>query len=178
MANHLFRVTILDSTSTTGAGKTGLTSASSGLIISTIADNEAAPTVYTAAGSTIETVGTLGTYAAPTATKCRFKEVDATNHPGLYEIQLADARVKVVGAASVVVTVTVTGGAQVDRLLLLGDSTGTYDLTPEKQIEVIMGNSVNVRTNTNGDMVVYGSDGVTGIWTYTFAAGNITASAP
>src|SRR5689334_19109019 len=76
----------------TGQGLTGLTFSSSGLIISTITDNEAAATAYTQAGSTIETISTLATYAAPTATKCRFKEVDATNHPGLYEIQFADAR--------------------------------------------------------------------------------------
>src|SRR5438045_1402800 len=75
-----------------GYGKTALTSASTGLIISTICDNEATPTVYTVAGSTIETITTLGTYAAPTATKCRFKLIDDTNNPGDYELQFADAR--------------------------------------------------------------------------------------
>jgi len=69
----------MDSTSTTGGAKTGLTFSSSGLIISTIADNESTATAYTQAGSTTETITTLGTFAAPTATKCRFKEVDATN---------------------------------------------------------------------------------------------------
>lgn len=78
--------------SSTGQGLTGLTSASSGLIISTIADTEASPTNYTVAAGNVESITTLGTYAAPTASKCRFKEVDATNHPGLYELQLADAR--------------------------------------------------------------------------------------
>lgn len=82
----------------TGQGLTGLTISSTGLNISTICDNEAAATTYTAAGSTIETISTLATFAAPTATKCRFKEVDATNQPGLYEIQLADARYAVSGA--------------------------------------------------------------------------------
>ena len=67
------------SSSSTGQGLTGLTSASSGLIISTITDNESTATAYTAAASTIETISTLGTFATPTATKCRFKEVDATN---------------------------------------------------------------------------------------------------
>ena len=93
--SNIHRVFIQDSTSTTGAGKTGLTSASTGLIIATIADNEAAATAYTVAGSTIETITTLGTYAAPTATKCRFKEVDATNMAGVYELQFADARYSV-----------------------------------------------------------------------------------
>src|SRR5580765_7286319 len=77
---------------TTGNGKTALTSASAGLIISTIADNEATATAYTQAGSTIESITTLGTFAAPTATKCRFKELDSTNHKGIYEIQIANAR--------------------------------------------------------------------------------------
>ena len=98
----ILRVKIRDST--TGQGKTGMSSASAGLIISTIADVESAATAYTQAGSTIEAVTTLGTYLAPTATKCRFKEVDATNHPGLYEIQIADARYAVANAKSLVVS--------------------------------------------------------------------------
>jgi hypothetical protein len=89
----------LQCNSTLGAlGLVALPHATVGLIISTIADNEAAPVVYTSAGSTIEAVSTLGTYAAPTATKCRFQEVDATNHKGLYEVHLADARLAVTGA--------------------------------------------------------------------------------
>lgn len=116
----ILRVKIMDSTSTTGGAKTGLTFSSSGLIISTIADNEASPTVYTAAGSTIETITTLGTFAAPTATKCRFKEVDSTNHPGLYEIQIADARWAVSNARSIIITVVgATGAAQVDAEIQL-----------------------------------------------------------
>lgn len=111
----ILRVKMLDSTVSTGAGKTGLTSASSGLIISTAADNEATATAYTQAGSTIESITTLGTYAAPTATKCRFKEFDATNHPGVYEIQIADARYAVSNAKSLIVSWSgVTGLAQGD----------------------------------------------------------------
>ena len=89
----IFRVKLRSSA--TGQGLTGLNSSSTGLIISTICDNEATPTTYTVAGSTIESIATLGTYATPTATKCRFKEVDATNHKGLYEVQLDDARYSV-----------------------------------------------------------------------------------
>ncbi len=88
----ILRVKLLNSSVTTGAGLTGLVYNSTGLIISTIMIGEATATAYTTTGATIETIATLGTYAAPTATKCRFKEVDATNHPGIYEIQLADAR--------------------------------------------------------------------------------------
>ncbi len=96
--------------SSTGAGKTGLTSASSGLKISTIANNENTATVYTVAGSTIETITTLGTYAAPTATKCRFKEVDATNHPGIYELQFDNDRFAVSGAKQLIVSVSGVSG--------------------------------------------------------------------
>lgn len=118
----VLRVKILDSTASTGAGKTGLTSASSGLIISTIADNEASATVYTQAGSTIESISTLGTYAAPTATKCRFKEVDATNHKGVYEIQIADARFAVSSAKSLLVSISgATGAAETDAVIPLTD---------------------------------------------------------
>lgn len=88
-----------------GEGLTGLTFASTGLQISTICQNEATATSYTAALSKIETITTLGTYAAPTSTKCRFKEVDATYHPGLYEVQFADARFAIAGARSMVISV-------------------------------------------------------------------------
>ena len=103
-ASNLIRFTLKNSS--TGVGLTGLSSASAGLIISTIADNEATATAYTVTGSTIETIATLGTYAAPTATKCRFKEVDATNHKGLYEFQFADARFSVASAKRLVISVT------------------------------------------------------------------------
>jgi hypothetical protein len=80
-------------TDTSQVPKTAMTYASSGLVIAALANNLAAASGgrYTVAGSTIEDITTIGTYAAPTATKCRFKEVDATYHPGLYEIHLADA---------------------------------------------------------------------------------------
>lgn len=118
----ILRVRIADSTSTSNAGLTGiaLPASATGLSISTIADNEATATVYTVAAGTIEGIDTLGTFAAPTATKCRFLEVDATNHPGLYEIQIADARWAVSGARSVVVTVKgCTNAAQVDAEIQL-----------------------------------------------------------
>ena len=63
----ILRVKLLDSSVSTGAGKTGLTGSSSGLIISSIADNEASATVYTQAASHIQTISTLGTFAAPSA---------------------------------------------------------------------------------------------------------------
>ena len=92
--------------STTGVGLTGLDNTSSGLIISTVCDNEVSATVYTVAASNVETIATLGTYAAPTASKCRFKEVDAVNHPGLYEFQFADARYAVASSLGLVISVS------------------------------------------------------------------------
>lgn len=116
----VLRAKLLDSSSTTGAGLTGLTSASTGLIIGTIANNEATATTYTVAGSTVESITTLGTFAAPTATKCRFKEVDSTNHKGLYEFQFADARFAVSNAQTLVVSVSgATNLQQADFLIQL-----------------------------------------------------------
>jgi hypothetical protein len=111
--SNILRVFLQDSTSTTGAGKTALTSTSTGLIISTIADNEATATTYTAAATNVETVTTLGTFAAPTASKCRFREVDATNFPGVYEIHIADARYAVASSTQLLVSVQCTGVAPV-----------------------------------------------------------------
>lgn len=87
MVDNKLRVKIL---TTAGAPMTGMTYATSGLVIATIGISEAVTTAYT--GANIEDIAVLGTYVEPTAGKCRFKEVDATNHPGLYEIQLASAR--------------------------------------------------------------------------------------
>ena len=88
----VIRVVIGNSAVTTGAGLTGLTHASAGLIISTIKIGEAVATAYTQAAGNIESLAVFGTYETPTASKCRFREVDATNHPGLYEIHIANAR--------------------------------------------------------------------------------------
>ena len=118
----VLRVKIRNSSVSTGAGLSGLAYNSAGLIISTIADNEAAATTYTVAASKIETISTLGTFAAPTATKCRFKEVDATNHKGVYEIQIADARYGVANAKSLLVSVLgASNAAEVDAVIPLRD---------------------------------------------------------
>lgn len=123
----ILRVKLRNSSVTTGAGLTGLTNSSSGLIISTIADNEASATVYTQAGSTIETITTIGTYAAPTATKCRFKEVDSTNHKGVYELHIADARFAVANAKSLAISISgATNLAECDLLIPLR-SVDPYD---------------------------------------------------
>lgn len=108
---------------TTGQGLTGLAFNTSGLIISTILDNEATPTVYTVAASNVEDITTLGTFAAPTASKCRFKAVDGTNHKGLYELHIADARFSVAGAKRMVLSITGAANlADADYLIALTPS--------------------------------------------------------
>lgn len=102
--SNIIRFILKDSR--TGSGLTGLTNATTGLIISTICDNEATATIYTVAASNVETITTLGTYSAPTSSKCRFKEVNATNHKGLYEFQFADARFSVSSSKQLVISVT------------------------------------------------------------------------
>jgi len=122
-ASIILRVKILDSTVLSGAGKTGLAYNSAGLIISTIADNEASATAYTQASSNIETITTLGTYAAPTTSKCRFREVDSTNHKGIYEIQLANARYAVSSAKSLAISISgASGAAETDVVIPLTDA--------------------------------------------------------
>ncbi|OGS40470.1 MAG: hypothetical protein A3K77_00535 [Euryarchaeota archaeon RBG_13_31_8] len=105
ITSKIIRIKILDSSQTDGRGLTGLTYESSGLIISTIADNESVAMVYSQSSGTIETITTLGTYSMPTTDKCRFKEVDSINHPGIYEIQLANARFSVSNAKSLIISI-------------------------------------------------------------------------
>lgn len=89
--NPIINVFITDLTSASGAGLTGLTSASSGLRLDVKRELEATPTTYTVAASNLETITTIGTYAAPTSGKARFKEIDSSALPGFYEIHLAQA---------------------------------------------------------------------------------------
>jgi hypothetical protein len=80
-----------DSASTTGAGKTALTNASAGLNVSVRREKSSAVTTYS--GANILGITTLGTWADPGAGKVRFKEIDATNQPGMYELQFVDSLV-------------------------------------------------------------------------------------
>lgn len=177
----VIRFKILDSAVTTGAGKTGLAFNTSGLIISTIADVEATATTYTVAGSTIETVTTLGTYAAPTATKCRFKEVDATNHKGWYELQFADARFAVSGAKHLGVSVSgASGAAETDFII---DLQAGADLRYTGGTAYTAGAIPAVAAGAAGGLMISGSNAgtttlgaltVTGATTLT---GNVAAAA-
>jgi len=105
----MFRVFIQDTSSSTGAGLTGLTFATASLRINLIADNEATATTYVG-NSTIQSIATIGTFVAPSSGQCRFKEMDSTNLPGWYEVQVLDARWAVSGSRAVQCNITVTGG--------------------------------------------------------------------
>jgi len=140
--SNVLRVHLETSAATTGAGLTGLTSASSGLVISTIADNEATATSYTVAGSNVETITTLGTFAAPTSGKCRFKEVDSTNLPGVYELQIADARFAVSNAKHL--TVLIHGATNLKPACIQIDLAG-YALTAAGLDAVVIESGINAR---------------------------------
>lgn len=87
----ILHVFIEDSSVTTGAGKTGFAFNTANLVITAHRPGEASVTVYTSAASNIEDITTIGTYAAPTSGKIRFKAVDGTNRPGWYELHIDNA---------------------------------------------------------------------------------------
>lgn len=176
----VLRVKILDSTSTEGAGLTGLAHNSSGLRIGTIADNESSSTAYTSAGSSIETIATIGTYAAPSAGKCRFAEVDATNHPGIYEIQLADARFAVSAAKGLLVSIGgATNAAECDVSIPLRDldpyaaGSGPYlvTITVNDGTSAIEGATVRLTAGTN---VMHADTNASGMVTFSALAATYT----
>jgi hypothetical protein len=86
-------------------GVAGLAHDSTGLRITVISNKDPATTQYRQSESEIETVGTLGTYATPTADKCRFRAIHDTEEEGLVEIHLANSHYAVAGATTLVVTV-------------------------------------------------------------------------
>lgn len=101
--SNILRVALKNST--TGQAWTGGAYNTSGLIISTITDAEGTVVTYTVAAGNIEDISTIGTWAAPSSNKCRFKIIDATNMPGWYEIHFADARFSVANATKLGVSI-------------------------------------------------------------------------
>jgi hypothetical protein len=125
--SNILAIKIRDLSDNNGAGKTGLSSATANLVVSTITDNEAVPVTYTQAGGTLEALAAVGTYVAPTATKARFVAVDGTNNPGLYELALADARFAVKGARRLYITLS--GAADMSQTDVEVALTGPNNLT-------------------------------------------------
>jgi hypothetical protein len=105
----VLRFMLMDNTSTSGGGLVGLARTETTLKIAVTADVEATATVYSQSAGTIDDITTLGTYAAPAASHCRFKEFDSTNHPGMYEIHLLNSRLAVSNAGYLIVTVQASG---------------------------------------------------------------------
>ena len=81
--SQIFSVFVLDTTSTTGAGKTGLTNANFTAYYK-INTGSASVAITLDASSGV----TLGTYEPSNAAHGAIKEIDATNMPGLYEFQV------------------------------------------------------------------------------------------
>jgi hypothetical protein len=90
--SKLVRVFIQDASATDGSGLTGLVYNSASLTAYYIPEGDASPTQITLASATV------GTY-----TSGGFKEIDATNMPGLYEIGLPDAVVDATSEGSTLV---------------------------------------------------------------------------
>lgn len=90
--SKLMRIFIQDSSSTTGAGLTGLVYNSAGLTA-----------YYLPEGDATATAITLATMTAGTWASGGFDEVDATNMPGVYEVGLPDAVVDATSEGSVLV---------------------------------------------------------------------------
>lgn len=130
-----------------GTGLTGLTSGTANLIISTIADNEA--TAVTDLTATIETISTLGTFATPTSGYTRFKEVDATNQPGIYEIQLENARWAV--SSAVTLNLSISGAANLldQSYLFILDTITLSEIGT--QVNTTLG-SYGVQTKTEAEL--------------------------
>lgn len=134
---------VLDSTSTTGGRKTGLTFGTSNLT-AYFCRNQASPVAIS-----------LITLAAANSAHADggFKEVDATNMQGLYRLDLPDAACAI-GAESVVVTLRgATGMAQVSNLIQLVDNTAldVYTLV-DTEVAAIKAKTDNLPADTASDL--------------------------
>ena len=173
----ILRVKLFDSTQTNPTGLTGLTYSSSGLVISAIADTEATTVVYASGSSNTEDITTLGTYSAPTSGKCRFKEVDATNHPGVYEIHLANTRLSVSNARSLLISIRgATNLVQADVVVQLNNLNEVADAVLGRDFASVSGAAARSLLNaarflrnkwsiSAGTLTVTQEDDTTSAWT-------------
>lgn len=134
-------VVVLDSTSTTGARKTGLVFNTSSL------------TGYYVRNQGSATAITLATLAAANSAYSSggFKEVDATNMPGVYRVDVPDAAFAT-GADSVVVTLKgATGMVQVDEEVQL------VAINPQDSVRAGMTALPNAAAEAAGGLYTRGS---------------------
>jgi len=165
--SRLEHVFILDSTSTIGAGKTGLTNASVTAFYFRPGDTS------TTGRSITLSAGTLGTWSSG-----GFKEVSATDMPGLYEIGIPNA----IFASTVNHAVVMIKGTGIAPVLLEYDLVA-YDPLDNVRLGLTALPSVAAGANGGlplgdaaGDVTV--SSTTTGALTSTsFAANSLTASA-
>jgi hypothetical protein len=116
----ILRFKLRNSAVSTGAGLTGLSNSSAGLVISTIADVETTPIFYSQAAGTIDEIGTVGQFSPPVTDHCGFAEVDPVHHKGIYELQLDDTRFAVTDAKSLLISLAgATNLAECDILVPL-----------------------------------------------------------
>jgi hypothetical protein len=98
-------VTVLDSASTSGGRKTGI---AYGSVTAYYKRSNGTASV----AAVVNTIATLGTFAGD-ATHAAWKEVDATNMPGVYEVHLPD-NMLAAGATEATLSLKATGMEQVD----------------------------------------------------------------
>jgi len=166
---HIF---VQDSTSTAGAGKTGLTEAS-------FTCYYMRPGATGAVASTVNSISTLGTYAG-SATNCAAKEVSAANMPGVYEFHFAN-NMLATGVEQVVVMLTGSGIAPVtlevqltNPMFLPGMAQVVEDqpsTTAQEALSLILA-AVAGRTSANGNTFASPNNGETRITATTDANNN------
>ncbi len=144
----ILNVQLVDST--TFLPKTAMAFGDSGLVIGTITDNEVSSTAYTT--TNLEAVTTIGTYAAPTSGKVRFKKVDDTNHPGIYQIQIANARFAVTSAKELFVTISGISGLKTETVKVHLLKADLYDA-----VRLGLGALPNVAAEAPGGLYTQGS---------------------
>ena len=112
------RFKLFDSSSAVGAGLTGLAYGTSNLKIAVnqLVRDGGSGTAYLYTGANIEDISTLGVWASPSGGKCRFKEVDATNQPGVYELQILNSICASSGNPALPLSLLVSIGGAVTNL--------------------------------------------------------------
>lgn len=138
----LVRIFIQDSSSTVGAGLTGLTSGSAGLVCYRARDDDG----NAAATQVVLSAGTRGTWSSG-----GFVEKDATNMPGVYELGLPDA-----GQATGSETVTyMLKGATNMAPLALEAQLVAFD--PQDAVHLGLSAIPNTAVTTNGSLITSGT---------------------
>lgn len=163
--SRLEHVFILDSTSTTGAGKTGLTNTS----VTMYYWRPGATSVGLQTGTM--SAGSLGTWSS-----FGFKEVDPVNLPGLYEVGMPDAMFAV-GVNHVVAMIKGTGIAPVtlEYDLVAYDSQDTVRLGLTALPNAACSSNASLITSGTGTAQLLVSSGT--VTTGAISAGAITNSA-